>query len=66
MPITILTDKVSLRAALQAFQDAYPDLQFFLRDYGVLVTTPDYAEEHGYAPILEPAKDSVTAAKSKR
>jgi len=53
MPITILTDKVPLRAALQAFQDAYPDLQFFVRDYGILVTTPYYAEERGYTPVLE-------------
>jgi hypothetical protein len=57
-PITLLTKEVPLHAALQAFQDAYPDLRFVLRDYGVLATTKDYSEEHGYAPVLEMAKEA--------
>jgi hypothetical protein len=52
-PVNIVTKEVPLQAAIEAFQDAYPDLQFVLRDYGVLVTVPDYAEEHGYTPVLE-------------
>ena len=56
MPVTFHTNEVPLHAALQAFEDAYPELQFVLRDYGVLVTTRDYAQGHGYVPVLEPAK----------
>ena len=51
-PISLSTDEVPLRAALQAFQDTYPQLQFVLRDYGVLLTTKDYAHEHGYMPVV--------------
>ena len=53
MPINLSTDKVRLQDAVQAFEDAYPELQFVVRDYGVLLTTREYAEEHGYIPLLE-------------
>jgi len=48
--------EVPLHAALQAIEDEFSQLQFVLRDYGVLITTKDYAESHGYVPVLEPAK----------
>ena len=59
MPISLSTSKVPLTAALQGFEDAYPGLQFVLRDYGVLLTTKDYAQEHGYMPVLEMSKAPV-------
>jgi hypothetical protein len=49
--ISLSTNEVPLRAALQGFEDAYPDLQFVLRDYGVLLTTKEYAESVGYFPV---------------
>ncbi len=64
-PISLRTNEVPLHAALQAFEDSYPQLQFVLRDYGVLVTTKDYSEEHGYAPVLEMGKESATTFKSR-
>lgn len=57
MPISWNTNNVSLAAALQGFEDAYPQLQFVLRDYGVLLTTKDYAQEHGYMPVSEIGKE---------
>lgn len=59
-PATIKTNEVRLRDALQAFEDAYPDLQFVVRDYGVLLTTKEYAREHGYTPLLELGQESVS------
>jgi hypothetical protein len=64
-PITLNTSEVPLHAALQAFEDAYPDLQFVLRDYGVLVTAKDYSESHGYAPVLELSKESAATSKER-
>jgi Outer membrane efflux protein len=64
-PIMLNTSEVPLHAALQAFQDSYPDLQFVLRDYGVLVTTKESSEEHGYAPVLEWSKESAAPPKSR-
>jgi hypothetical protein len=53
MPISLHTDEVPLRAAMQAFEDAYPGMRFTVRDYGVLLTTEDHAELNGYVPVLE-------------
>lgn len=64
-PISLRTGEVPLQAALQAFEDAYPDLQFVMRDYGILLTTKDYAQEHGYAPVLELGKETAPAGKSR-
>jgi len=64
-PISISTAQVPLQAALQAFEDEYPQLQFVLRDYGVLVTARDYSEAHGYAPVLELGKEPHIAPKSR-
>lgn len=62
--ISLRTNEVRLRDALQAFEDANPDLQFVLRDYGILLTTKDYAQEQGYAPVLDLSKESANAARS--
>ena len=64
-PIILNTSDVPLYAALQAFEDAYPELQFVLRDYGVLLTTRDNSEAHGYAPVLELGKESATTSKGR-
>jgi hypothetical protein len=56
-PISLQTNEVPLHAALQAFEDAYPGMQFILRDYGVLLTTKEYAKVHGYTPVLEPSQE---------
>ncbi len=63
-PISVQTKDVSLRAAIQAIEDAHPDLQFVLRDYGILITTKDYAREHGYLPVLGLGKEAEPAGKS--
>jgi len=51
-PISLNTNEVPLRAALQGFEDRYLTMQFVLRDYGVLLTTKDYARLQGYVPVL--------------
>jgi hypothetical protein len=48
MTISLQTSEVRLFDALQAFEDAYPEMVFVLRDYGVLLTTRDYAQESGW------------------
>jgi hypothetical protein len=65
MPVTLSTNKVPLSAALQSFEDANPYLQFVLRDYGVLLTTRDAAEDNGYVPVLE-LDEEVGAAGTRR
>lgn len=52
MPISLNTNEVPLRAALQGFEDAYRDFKFVLRDYGVLLTTQEYADSVGYLPAV--------------
>jgi hypothetical protein len=64
-PITVATNEVPLRAALQAFEDANPELQFVLRDYGVLLTTKEAVEDHGYLPVLELGEQAVPPVKSR-
>ena len=64
-PISLHTNDVPLYAALQGFEDAFSGMQFVLRDYGVLLTTKEYAQEHGYAPVLEQAKGSAATFKSR-
>lgn len=53
MPISISTNEVTLHAALQGLEDLIPELQFVLRDYGVLLTTEEFANEHGYYPVID-------------
>ena len=59
MATSLNTNDVPLRAALQGFEDTYPEMQFVLRDYGVLLTMKDYAKEHGYMPVLEIDNESA-------
>lgn len=55
-----LNINASLRATLQAIEDALPSLQFVVRDYGILVTTVKDAEERGFTPAVEFARQSAT------
>jgi hypothetical protein len=55
-PITIELKGISLSAALQAWDDKFPNLKLVVRDYGILVTTPDRAQEQGYFPVVEFAR----------
>jgi hypothetical protein len=56
-PITFRLKGVSLGAALQAIDDRYENLKLVVRDYGILVTTPDRAVERGYFPVVDFARD---------
>ncbi len=42
---------VPLIAALEAIEDQFPDLQFVLRDYGILLTLKKHATAHGYYSV---------------
>jgi hypothetical protein len=64
-PVTLTTNDVPLSAALQSFEDAIDGLQFVLRDYGVLLTTKESAEDRGYVPVLELDVESDTAGQSR-
>jgi hypothetical protein len=64
-PVTLTTYDVPLSAALQSFEDVFTDLQFVLRDYGVLLTTKEVAENYGYAPVLELGAKSAAPEKSR-
>jgi hypothetical protein len=55
-PITLTIHKTPLAAAIQAIQDQNPELEFVIRDYGILITTKDQAKMQGYFPALEFAK----------
>jgi hypothetical protein len=52
-PITIKLGGISLGAAFQAIDDKYPSLKFVVRDYGILVTTPERAQQQGYMPVVD-------------
>lgn len=65
MPISLSTDEVQLLDALQAFEDAYPDLQFVLRDYGVLLTVRESVGEQGFAPLLPLMREAGGASNSR-
>ena len=53
-PITFSIKGVSLGAALQALDDKYGErIKLVVRDYGLLVTTPEYARHEGYLPVAE-------------
>jgi hypothetical protein len=64
-PVTLATNEVPLTAALQSFEDGFIGLQFVLRDYGVLLTTKEIAEDRGYVPVLELSVESAAAGKSR-
>jgi len=51
--LTLNITRVSLGAALQAIDDKFPKLKFVLRDYGILVTSPERARQQGYMPVVD-------------
>jgi hypothetical protein len=51
--ITMDMQKTPLPAVIQAFQDQNPGTIFVIRDYGILLTTIDQAQDKGYYPALE-------------
>ncbi len=53
LDITIDVRGVSLIAAFEAMEDLYPQLKIVVRDYGLLVTTPERAREEGYLPAVD-------------
>jgi hypothetical protein len=55
-PITVGLNGVTLGEALQAIDDLIPDLKFVVRDYGILVTTPERARQQGYFPVVDFAR----------
>jgi hypothetical protein len=55
MQITLCI-KGSLGTAFEAFEDQYPNLKLVVRDYGILVTTPERAREEGYFPLVDFAR----------
>jgi len=56
MPITFDLKPPSLAAALQALDDLIPQLKLVVRDYGLLVTTPERARQQGYFPAIDFAR----------
>jgi hypothetical protein len=55
-PVNVALDKMSLGAAIQLWDDKFKQLKLVVRDYGILVTTPERAEEQGYFPAVEFAR----------
>ena len=70
MPITLNIKGIRLGAALQLLDDKLRDLKWVVRDYGILVTTPERAQEAGYMPVVEFARlvgvDAVPTAAGKK
>lgn len=60
IPLTIRL-AVPLRALLQAIEDAQPELQFVVRDYGIMLTTREDAQARGFTPAVDFARPSDTA-----
>jgi hypothetical protein len=53
---------VSLGAAVQLIDDVFPKLKLVIRDYGILVTTPERARQQGYMPLVDWARESAREA----
>jgi hypothetical protein len=62
--VTINLNKIQLGAVLQAVEDRYPMLKFVIRDYGILVTTPDRAKQQGYLPVADFWREVVAAGQA--
>jgi hypothetical protein len=58
MPITLNLKGITFAALLQAFEDQNSELRFVVRDYGILLTTPEQAKAAGYYPLLDLARQS--------
>jgi len=61
-PITCDLKQPSFAAVLQAWDDVMPELKVVVRDYGLLVTTPERARQQGYFPAIEFARLSQGGA----
>lgn len=59
MPVTLNAKGMPLAAAMQLVEDKFAELKFVVRDYGILVTTKDRAEEAGYMPAIEFARQNA-------
>jgi hypothetical protein len=55
-PITMNLKAASLAALLQFWDDNLREMKLVVRDYGVLVTTPERAREAGYLPVVDLAR----------
>jgi hypothetical protein len=56
MPITINLKGITLGDLFQSWDDREPELKFVIRNYGILVTTPERAHEQGYFPVVDLAR----------
>jgi len=54
--INISIKAATFAAALQAFDDQFPLFKIVVRDYGLLLTTPERAKEQGYFPVVDFAR----------
>ncbi len=56
MPLTIDLKGLTLGDFFQSLDDREPELKFVVRNYGILVTTPERAREQGYFPVVNFAR----------
>jgi hypothetical protein len=52
--------EVPLRSSFQAIEDQQPELQFVIRDYGILLTSRKDAERRGFVPAVDFARQAST------
>jgi hypothetical protein len=55
-PMTVDLKGLTLGDLFQAWDDKMPDLKFVVRNYGILITTPERAREQGYFPVVDFAR----------
>jgi hypothetical protein len=55
-PVTLELKGVPLAAALQALEDENVPLKFVVRDYGLLATSRDHAQQEGYFAAVDFAR----------
>jgi hypothetical protein len=55
-PMTINVNRMPFSAVIQLLDDKFPQMKLVVRDYGILVTTPQRAQEQGYFPAVELAR----------
>ena len=55
-PLTIDLKGLALADFFQSLDDREPELKFVVRNYGILVTTPERAREQGYFPVVDFAR----------
>jgi hypothetical protein len=57
LTLTVNLRELPLGAALQAWDDKFQEMKLVVRDYGILVTTRKRAQEAGYMPVVEFARN---------